>query len=178
MVSKAGPTYAIALYSFNLAWQLQGVGQGAVTRLMALCWTQKGSYVTMLFHQVPRRLKLPDHMPQKNIHKGHTNSGKCDAPKVVDGAVSLCHLSRCACCVDHHPVDSVSRVTGTSCRLIVYLMSRCRCGVLSAVSGAAFDCQRLGVMLRARRGKLHPVALQERKAQAPLPSVDATALNA
>ena len=40
-------------------------------------------------------------------------------------------------------MDSVSKVTGTSCS-IVYLMFRCRCGVLSAVSGALFDWQRLG----------------------------------
>ena len=98
-------------------------------------------------------------------------------PKVVDEEASLCHLERCVCCVEHHPVDSVSRVTETSCHLIVYLMSRCRCGVLSAVSGAASDWQRLGVMWRARRGEIHPVTLQGRTAQAPLPSVDATALN-
>ena len=147
---------------------------------LAFCWTRKGSYRSLCYAApsspaVPETAKLH---AAKDTHKEHANPGKHSAPKVVDEEVSLCHLSRCACCAEHHPVDSVSRVTGTSCRSIVYLMSRCRCGVLSAASGAAFDCQRLGVMLRARHGELHPAALQGRTAQAPLPSVDATALNA
>ena len=75
-------------------------------------------------------------------------------------------------------MDSVSKATGTSCRWLAYLMSRYRRGALPAVCGVAFEWQRLGVMWRVRHDVLHPAALRGKTAQAPLPSVDVTALSA